>query len=130
MMVSYKKIFNDLESFHIWGTCILNQHLHARNESINYMDRDNFIKSVFKANKMQGLNAMSISDITGIPRATVIRKLKKLVRLKNLSIDNKKQYKLTGSLIKILMPIQKNVLTKLAYFSSQVFNLHLLNKKD
>jgi hypothetical protein len=33
-------------------------------------------------------------------------------------------------LIKILMPIQKNVLTKLAYFSSQVFNLHLLNKKD
>ena len=130
MMVSYKKIFNDLESFHIWGTCILNQHLHARNESINYMDRDNFIKSVFKANKMQGLNAMSISDITGIPRATVIRKLKKLVIQKYLTIDNKKHYRLTGSFTKILKPLQKIVLVKLAYFSTQVFNLYLINKKD
>ena len=130
MMTSYKKIFNDLESFHIWGTCTVNQHLHARNESINHMDRNNFIEKVYEADKMQGLNAMSISDITGIPRATVIRKLKKLVTLKYLSIDNKKQYKLTGSLTKILLPIQKNILTKLAYFSTQVFNLHLLNKKD
>ena len=29
-----------------------------------------------------GINAMSISSLTGIPRATVIRKLKKLVKNK------------------------------------------------
>ena len=39
---------------------------------------------------MQGVNAMSISDITGIPRATVVRKLKVLVKNNILSIDDKK----------------------------------------
>ena len=26
MMISYKKIFKDLETFHIFGTCVVNQH--------------------------------------------------------------------------------------------------------
>ena len=130
MMTSYKKIFNDLESFHIWGTCTVNQHLHARNESINHMDRNNFIEKVYEADKMQGLNAMSISDITGIPRATVIRKLKKLVKLDMLKIDNKKHYRLAGTFTKKLLPVQKNNLTKLANFSSQIFNLYLLDPKN
>ena len=130
MMINYKKIFKDLESFHIFGSCIVNQHLYARKISVNYMNRDSFIKSTYAAPKMQGLNAMSISDITGIPRATVIRKLKKLVAQKNLSIDNKKHYRLTGSFTKILLPLQKIVIAKLAYFSTQVFNLHLFSKKD
>jgi hypothetical protein len=78
---------------------------------------------------MQGINAMSISDITGIPRATVIRKLKNLVKLKNLTIDKKKHYRLSGNFTKTLMPLQKNVLITLAKFSAQIFNLHLLKKK-
>ena len=130
MMINYKKIFKDLETFHIFGTCIVNQHLYARKLSVDYMNRESFIKSIYTTPKMQGLNAMSISDITGIPRATVIRKLKRLVKLKNLSIDNKKHYRLTGSFTKILMPIQKIVIAKLAYFSTQVFNLHLLHEED
>ena len=130
MMINYKKIFNDLETFHIFGTCIVNQHLYARKLSVDYMNRESFLKSIYTAPTMQGLNAMSISDITGIPRATVIRKLKKLVKLKNLTIDNKKHYKLSGSFTKKLMPLQKIVITKLAYFSTQVLNLYLLSKKD
>jgi len=130
MMINYKKIFNDLETFHIFGTCIVNQHLYARKLSVDYMNRESFLKSIYTAPTMQGLNAMSISDITGIPRATVIRKLKRLVKLKNLSIDNKKHYRLTGGFIKLLMPIQKIVIAKLAYFSTQVFNLHLLHDED
>ena len=43
-----------------------------------------------------GVNAMSISDITGIPRATVIRKLNKLLKEKFLKVDNKKHYSSTG----------------------------------
>ena len=39
---------------------------------------------------------MSISDITGIPRATVIRKLNKLLKEKFLKIDDKKCYSSTG----------------------------------
>tara|TARA_B110000967_G_scaffold186816_1_gene208244 strand:- start:542 stop:1048 length:507 start_codon:yes stop_codon:yes gene_type:complete len=130
MMINYKEIFKDLESFHIFATCIVNQHIYARNISLDYMNRENFIKSTYTAPKMQGLNAMSISDITGIPRATVIRKLKKLVARKNLTIDDKKHYRLTGSFTKILLPLQEIVIVKLASFSTQVFNLHLLNKNN
>ena len=79
--------------------------------------------------KMQGINAMSISDITGIPRATVIRKLKILLKEKNLVIDDKKHYRLSGNFVNKLLPAQKEVFAKLAKFSSIVFNIHLLNKK-
>jgi len=94
------------------------------------MNRDNFIKSIYTAHKMQGLNAMSISDITGIPRATVIRKLKALVEHSYLKIDAKKHYRLTGNFIQRLAPLQTPILNKLANFSSQIFNLHILNKKN
>jgi len=129
MMINYKNIFMDLESFHIWGTCTVNQHLYAKKLSPNNMDRDSFIKSVYTSKKMQGLNAMSISDITGIPRATAIRKLKKLVINKSLTIDEKKHYKLTGNFTKRLMPLQKKVLNELANFASHIFNLIILEKK-
>ena len=129
MMIGYKKIFKDLETFHIFGTCIVNQHLHARKVSVDSMNRESFIKTLHTTPKMQGINAMSISDITGIPRATVIRKLKTLVKVKNLSIDNKKHYRLASNFTKTLMPLQKNVFTKLAAFAAQIYNLHLLSKK-
>ena len=94
------------------------------------MNRENFIKSTYTAPKMQGLNAMSISDITGIPRATVIRKLRKLVKEKILKIDNKKHYRLTGNIVKKLKPLQKNILVHLANFSTKIFNSHLVNKEE
>jgi len=129
MMINYKRIFNDLESFHIFGICVVNEHLHARKISEDYTNRDQFLKSIFTVNRVQGINAMSISDITYIPRATVIRKLKKLVNKKILTIDIKKHYKLTGSFAKKLKPVQKDVFIKLANFSTSVFNLIILNKK-
>ena len=128
MMISYKKIFGDMESFHIFGICVVNEHLFARKISKDYMNRDEFLKSIFFAVQMQGINAMSISEITGIPRATVIRKLKKLVKNNNLIIDSKKHYKLSNNFIITLKPLQKIVLIKLANFSAVVFNLIILNK--
>ena len=128
MMISYKKIFGDMESFHIFGICVVNEHLFARKISKDYMNRDEFLKSIFFAVQMQGINAMSISEITGIPRATVIRKLKKLVKNNNLTIDSKKHYKLSNNFIIKLKPLQKIVLIKLANFSAVVFNLIILNK--
>ena len=129
MMINYKRIFNDLESFHIFGICVVNEHLHAKKISEVYTNRNQFLKRIFTVNKVQGINAMSISDITNIPRATVIRKLKKLVNKKILTIDIKKHYKLTGSFAKKLKPVQKDVFIKLANFSTSVFNLIILNKK-
>ena len=126
MMTNYKKIFQDLDTFHIFGVCVVNQHIYAKDMSKDYMDRENFIKSMYSIKNIKGLNAMSISDITGIPRATVIRKLKKLVKQKNLQIDGKKHYRLSGKFVKTLKPLQKDVLIKLANFSAKVFNLATL----
>ena len=123
MMISYKNIFEDLETFHIFGTCIVNQHLYARKNSKDYVKRDVFIKSTYSSKIMQGLNAMSISDITGIPRATVIRKLCKLVKQRNLKIDDKKHYRLTGKFVEKIKPLQNDILIQLSDFSTKIFNL-------
>ena len=129
MMINYKKVFKDLESFHIFGICVVNQHLHAKKKSVKFMDRDKFLSSFFSNKKMDGVNAMSISDISGIPRATVIRKLKKLLKREMLTIDEKKHYRLSGNFTSKLMPLQKENLNQLANFSTRVFNLIILEQK-
>ena len=40
-------------------------------------------------NNIRGINALSISEITGVPRPTVIRKVK-LIQLKNIEMDEHK----------------------------------------
>ena len=130
MMISYKKIFKDIESFHIFGICIVNQHLHAKKLSDDFIGRVEFVRKVISADKIQGINAMSLSDISGIPRATVIRKLKSLIKKRFLRIDNKKHYRLTGDFTKKLMPLQKSVLIRLASFSAKIYNLSLLKETN
>ena len=130
MLIKYKKFFKDLETFHIFGTCVVNQHLYARKLSTDYVKRDKFIESTYSAKTILGINAMSISDITGIPRATVIRKLRKLVKEKIIKIDNKKHYRLTGNIVKKLKPMQKSILVQLANFSTKIFNSDLVNKEE
>jgi len=125
MLLRYKKIFNDLEVFHIFGSCVVNQHLNIEQKNEFKTSREDYIKSML-SQKIQGINAMSISDITAIPRATVIRKLKKLVAKDSLTIDEKKHYRLTGNLVHTLKPTQKVVLEQLANFSTKVFNFAIL----
>jgi len=125
MMLNYKKVFKDLETFHIFGTCVVNQHLHSKKLNQNNMGREDFFKTI-TTSKIQGLNAMSISDITGIPRATAIRKLNGLIKKKNLIIDEKKLYRLTSNFARSLTPEQKNVLDQLANFSMKIFNFSQL----
>ena len=123
MMLCYKKVFIDLDTWHVFGTCAFNQHLHFEKINVNKMERLKFIKILSSKMNVVGINAMSISDITGIPRATVVRKLKKLLKLKFLIMDKKKHYMLSGLLVKKLIPLQNNVLNQLAKFSSKVYNL-------
>ena len=125
MILSYKKVFGDIESFAVFGTCVVNQHLSIKKLN-KKIEREKFIQAIYSDVNMQGVNAMSISDITGIPRATVVRKLKKLLKLKILNINNKKHYSLTGSFVKKLVPIQSRVLKRLADFSSKIYNLAIL----
>ena len=122
MLLKYSEVFGDLETFHIFGACVQNQHLN-QSDMISEIERVKFLRSNLLDKNMQGLNAMSISDITGIPRATVVRKLKKLIKKNYLSINNKKHYMLTSRIIKKVEPTQEIILNKLSDFSSQVFNL-------
>ena len=126
MMIGYKELFEDLESFHIYGTCLVNQHLHLKKTAETKMSRSEFIESIYSDEETQGINAMSISDITGIPRATAVRKLNRLVKQNYLSINSKKHYRLTGALVKKLVPLQNKVFIKLGEFSSLIFNLAIL----
>ena len=126
MVQGYKKFFGDTESFHIFGSCVVNQHLHSQKKIKSKLERKMFFKTMHSSDESLGLNAKSMSDITGIPRATVVRKLKKLVKKGYLSIDNKKHYKLTERSKKELMPLQNIVLDRLADFSTKIFNLAIL----
>jgi DNA-binding Lrp family transcriptional regulator len=125
MLLSYKKFFKDLETFHIWGTCANNSFQHSKKSNIKKMKLETI--DALSDNKTQGINAMSIADITGIPRATVVRKLKKLVKLKYLTINEKKHYKLSKNIAKKIIPLQDSVLKKLAIFSTTIYNLTIFS---
>ena len=103
ILVLWKNYHGDLNTFYIFSLCLVNDTLENQ--------------------KKTGINAMSISDISEIPRATVIRKLKLLVKKKLLTVDDKKLYKvneanLLGDLIKVQTVITKN----LSSFVTKIFN--------
>ena len=127
-LLGNKKIFGDLESFHVNGICLINQYLHSKKNDNSEMSKEFYLEKYFLSDKRgeTGVNAMSISDISGIPRATVIRKLNKLLKEKFLTIDNKKHYTSAGLHAQKLLEVQKETLNNLSKLASRVYNLSLL----
>ena len=126
MLLNFKEIFRDLESFHVWGICVVNQALNSKKNDNSQMNKDDYMKKyLFNSDHKNrvGINAMSISEITGIPRATVIRKLNKLIDENFLLIDEKKQYLTTGVHKEKLIEVQKNNYINLSKFSVRIYNL-------
>ena len=128
MLLAYKKIFGDLEGFHVHGICISNHALNSRNSNNGEMSKEFYLEKYFFGAKKDspGINAMSISDITGIPRATVIRKLNKLIKGKFLTMDDKKHYSAAGFHQKKILNVQKNTFDNLAKFTARIYNLSLM----
>ena len=128
MLLGYKKVFGDLESFHVNGVCIINQALHSKKHDNSEMSKEFYLEKYMWGDQRSetGVNAMSISDITGIPRATVIRKLNKLLKEKFLKVDNKKHYSSSGHHAQKLLDVQKVTLDNLSKFASRVYNLCLM----
>ena len=91
MLLGFKKIFGDLETFHVMAVCVINAGLNSKKNDNSEMSKEFYLEKYFFADSkmMTGVNAMSISDITGIPRATVIRKLNKLIKENFIKIDIK-----------------------------------------
>ena len=128
MLLGFKEIFGDLESFHVNGVVIINHALNAKRNDNSEMSREFYLEKYFftSEHKFSGVNAMSISEITGIPRATVIRKLNRLIKDKYLEIDSKKHYVSTGHNSKKFLEVQKTTLINLSKLTARVYNLSLM----
>ena len=128
MLLGFKKVYGDLESFHVGGICLINHALNSKKNDNSEMSKEFYLEKYFFAHKKDflGINAMSISDITGMPRATVIRKLNKLVKEKFLEVDSKKHYSTTGAHKKEILEVQKNTFYNLSNFASRIYNLTLI----
>ena len=66
---------------------------------------------------------MSLSDMTKIPRATVVRKCKKLISDGFLKLNDKKQYLMTGMNIDKIVPYQRKIFRNKAKFLRKTLNL-------
>ena len=128
MLLGFKKVFGDIEAFHVHGICISNHALNSKKNNNDEMDKEFYLEKYFFGDKKDslGINAMSISDITGIPRATVIRKLKKLIKEKFLTMDDKKHYSSSGFHQEKILEVQKNTFNNLSKFAAHIYNLNLM----
>ncbi len=132
LVIGYHDMFEDLATYHIWGTVCMNQAFNYKKNfnksniltlSPDYMTFNTGVISGEGTNKNMGLSAMSISDMTNIPRATVIRKCKYLIKYNFLEINQKKQYVLTGFNTSKILPYQKEVFKNKAKFLRKILNL-------
>ena len=143
MIIGYHQYFEDLTTFHVWGSVVMNQAfnysstLDKKNGSNHPKDYISYQREIFKGDynkfneemitgdkaKSNGVSAMSVSDMTGIPRATVIRKCKSLIKTNFLKLNDKKQFVLTGFNIQRVIPYQKLIFKNKAKFLRKVLNL-------
>ena len=126
MLLGFKKVYGDLESFHVSGICLINHALNSKKNDNSEMSKEFYLEKYFFADNkdLAGLNAMSISDISGIPRATVVRKLNQLLKKNFLKIDEKKHYSSTGVHAKKILDVQNNTLNNLSNFTARIYNLN------
>ena len=125
----HRKNFGDLESWNVWGSVALVQTA-AFNEDLKKITREevtgynDYYLSMLKFKPERGINASSISDISGIPRATVIRKLRILEKKSYIKRNKKLEYTLGQA--KDLKIFQQNYLINqknLSDFCTSIFNL-------
>ena len=98
LIIGYHKFMQDLTTFHIWGTICMNQVLNVSKHLDTGEDNpplDHFTTTDILLKNLgsdTGISAMSISDMTDIPRATIIRKCKYLLKKDLIQVNKKKQY--------------------------------------
>ena len=68
-----------------------------------------------------------ITDMTDIPRPTVVRKCKYLLKQDFLKINDKKQYELSSLNFKKVLPYQKEVFWYKAKFIRKILNLLVIS---
>ena len=113
---------NDSELFFIFGTLFYNQIMFLkRSEKKAHYQREWLDEMLHVGNK-KGINAMSISDLTGIPRPTVIRKLKVLLNQKDITKDRSSLYYLSNG--KLLLDFNKQRLINIKKLSTIISRIN------
>ena len=83
-----------------------------------------WIDEVFYIGNKKGINAMTISDLTGIPRPTVIRKLKILLKQNDIFKDENNLYYMTkGKFVSELNKLRLNNIKELSTTISRINNI-------
>ena len=130
MVIGYHEMFEDIATFHLWGTVVMNQAFNYKKKiektNIHSLTPDymTFNKGIIEEEGLSsGVSAMSLSDMTNIPRATVIRKCKYLIDQGYLKLNEKKQYVMTGFNISKVLPYQRRVFKNKAKFLRKTLNL-------
>ena len=115
---------NDVELWFITGSLLYNQIMFLKKSQKKNHYQKEWIDEVLKVGNKKGINAMSISDLTGIPRPTVIRKLKILLKQKDIYKDNNNLYYITkGKLINELNRLRLNNIRELSSVISRINNI-------
>ena len=133
LIIGYHKFMKDLTTFHIWGTVSMNQVLNVQKHLETSSDQpplDHFKTSdiiLKNLGSTTGLSAMSISDMTEIPRATVIRKCKYLIKEDLIKMNDKKQYVLTSLNFRKILPYQTEIFKYKAKFIRKILNLLVIS---
>ena len=133
LIIGYHKFMKDLTTFHIWGTICMNQilnvskHLNTgdNKNSLDYFTTNNVL--IENLGSDSGISAMSISDMTKIPRATIIRKCKYLIKEDLIKLNEKKQYVLTSMNFRKILPYQTEIFKYKAKFIRKVLNLLVIS---
>ena len=120
----WRKSVGDLETFCVGIVVMLNA-VERQSFRVKDLNIKQFQGSLSLAElKDRGVNAMSLSEITGIPRPTVVRKLKYLIDNDYLSIDEKKllEVNIKGKALKISKDLQDKNILSISNFAYRVFN--------
>ena len=105
-LVRFRTFFGDLETWNVWGAIGISQFTDYSKQVKNRVVEDprtyaDLYLHLLRHTPKNGINASSISEISTIPRATVIRKLKYLTKEKLVTKNKKLEY--------MLLPSPKNI---------------------
>ena len=129
-LTRHRDVFGDLETWVVWGNIGLShQYQLAKAAEKNLITSPITLKSYFSnvadVKIDRGVNASSIADISSIPRATVIRKLKWLVSQKAIKKNKNLEYQMKKG-GKLNVKISENFLINqhsVAEFLTDIFDL-------
>ena len=118
----WRKELGDLETFKI-GLLVLINAADNKNFRLKKLNRKKYLTSIQDSDE-RGINAMSLAEITGIPRSTVIRKLKNLIKYNIIQINKKNliTINMTGNGLKKAQKLQDQNMLSLSNFVYRVFN--------